>query len=370
MRLLGVGISGIGWCAAEHIKAFGRNPHARIVLLHGRDEDRARKKLAGYGADVSGARFTKRYEDLLESDEVDIVSITTPNHLHADQAVAAARAGKHLVVEKPTALNVRDLARIRDAVRRARVRTIVSFELHYNPYLRFVHWLRASGRLGRIRFARVQYLSRVTDWYAGWEWVRKRKTGGSHLLAAGCHAVDALRWCSGREAEEVSAYHTRFTPGYEWPTTIEVNVKLEKGALGHVTSSTDFMLPYTFGVELMGDRATVRDTLICGKDEPVDLEELRAANPFPEVKLSEGRYGSESPAIRIEARMPDSADVSHHPFQGEMDELVDAVRQGRETHLSVFDAQKTMELCLAADLSAARGGRPVRLPLIRKARAK
>ena len=102
----------------------------------------------------------------------------------------------------------------------------------------------------------------------------------------------------------------------------------------------------------------------------MDLEELRAANPFPEVKLSEGRYGSESPAIRIEARMPDSADVSHHPFQGEMDELVDAVRQGRETHLSVFDAQKTMELCLAADLSAARGGRPVRLPLIRKARAK
>ncbi|HVD78114.1 MAG TPA: Gfo/Idh/MocA family oxidoreductase, partial [Vicinamibacteria bacterium] len=187
MKLLGVGISGIGWCAAEHIKAFGRNPHARIVLLHGRDEERARKKLAGYGADVSGARFTKRYEDLLESDDVDIVSITTPNHLHADQAVAAARAGKHLVIEKPTALNVRDLARIRDAVRRARVRTIVSFELHYNPYLRFVHWLRASGRLGRIRFARVQYLSRVTDWYAGWEWVRKRKTGGSHLLAAGCH---------------------------------------------------------------------------------------------------------------------------------------------------------------------------------------
>ena len=369
-RILGVGISGIGWCAAEHIKAFRRNPHARIVLLHGRDEERARKKLAGYGADVSDARFTKRYEDLLDSDEIDIVSITTPNHLHAEQAVAAARAGKHLVVEKPTGLNVRELVRIRDAVRRARVRTIVSFELHYNPYLRFVHWLRASGRLGRIRFARVQYLSRVTDWYAGWNWVRKRKTGGSHLLAAGCHAVDALRWCSGLEAEEVSAYHARFTQGYEWPTTIEVNVKLERGALGHVTSSTDFMLPYTFGVELMGDRATVRDDLVCGKDEPVDLEELRAASPFPDVKLSEGRYGSESPAIRIEARMPDSADVSHHPFQGEMDELVDAVRKGRETHLSVFDAQKTMELCLAADLSAAKGGRPVRLPLIRKGRAR
>jgi predicted dehydrogenase len=63
--------------------------------------------------------------------------------------------------------------------------------------------------------------------------------------------------------------------------------------------------------------------------------------------------------------MPDSVDVSHHPFQGEIDELVDAVRKGRETHLSIFDAQKTMEICLAADLSAERGGKTVQLPLIR-----
>jgi predicted dehydrogenase len=362
---LGVGISGIGWCASEHIKAFVKNPHTTVRLLHGRDEGRARANLARYGVDVPGARFTRRYLDLLESDEVDIVSITTPNHLHAAQAVAAARAGKHFVLEKPTGLDTRELSAIRDSVRKAGVRTIVSFELHYNPYLRFVHWLRASGRLGRIRFARLQYLSRVTDSYAGWKWVRTRKSGRSHLLAAGCHAVDALRWCSGLEAVEVSAFHTRFTRGYQWPTTIVANLELEGGALGHVTSSTDFMLPYTFGVELMGDKATLRDTLIAWKDEPVDLEGLRAANPFPDVKLHEGRYGSESPAIRIECDMPDSVDVSHHPFQGEIDELVDAVRAGRETHLSVFDAQKTMEVCLAADLSAERGGKPVRLPLIR-----
>jgi predicted dehydrogenase len=365
-RTLGVGISGIGWCASEHIKAFLKNPHTEVRLLHGRDESRAREKLSRYGVSVPAARFTRRYEDLLESDDVDIVSITTPNHLHADQAVAAARAGKHFVLEKPTALDTRDLARIRDAVRKAKVRTIVSFELHYNPYLRFVHWMRESGRLGRIRFARVQYLSRVTDWYAGWDWVRKESTGGSHLLAAGCHAVDALRWCSGLEPVEVSAFHTRFTEGYEWPTTIAANMKLQKGAIGHVTSSTDFMLPYTFGVELMGDKATVRDTLVTWhKDQPLDVEELRRANPFPEVKLMEGWYGSGSPALRIDCLMPDSADVSHHPFQGEIDELVEAVRTRRETHLNVFDAQKTMEVCLAADLSAQKGGRPVRLPLLK-----
>lgn len=363
---LGVGISGIGWCASQHIKAFQKNPHTRILYLHGRDEARARATLAKNGVEVHGARFTRRYLDLLESDEVDIASITTPNDMHAAQAVAAARAGKHIVLEKPTGLDARELRSIRDAVKKARVRTIVSFELRYNPYLRFVRWLRESGRLGRIRFARVQYLSRVTDWYAGWNWVRTKKQGRSHLLAAGCHAVDGLRWLSGLEPLEVSAYHTRFTKGYEWPTSIVANMKLQNGALGHVTSSTDFMMPYSFGVELMGDKATLRDVFILWQDEKLDLQELRRANPFPDVKLEEARYGSASPAVRIVCDiMPDSVDVAHHPFQAEMDELVDAVRLRRETSINVFDAQKTIEACLAADLSAAKGGKPVRLPLIR-----
>jgi predicted dehydrogenase len=294
------------------------------------------------------------------------VSIATPNDMHARQAVAAAKAGKHLVLEKPTGLNTKELVQIRDAVKKSKVRSIVSFELRYNPYLRFVHWLRRSGRLGRIRFARVQYLSHVTDWYAGWNWVRKKKSGGSHLLAAGCHAMDGLRFLSGLEPIEVSAYHTRFTKGYEWPTSIDVNIKLEKGALGHVTSSTDFMMPYTFGVELMGDRATVRDTLMLWQEEKLDLAELRAANPYPDVKLEEARYGSASPAVRIVSGiMPDSVDVEHHPFDAEMNELIDAVLGRRETSISVFDAQKTMEACLAADLSAEKGGKPVKLPLIR-----
>ena len=61
-------------------------------------------------------------------------------------------------------------------------------------------------------------------------------------------------------------------------------------------------------------------------------------------------------------RLPDSADVTHHPFQGEIDEFVEAILADRETHLNVFDAQKTMAICLAADESARQGGRPVGLP--------
>ena len=361
---LGVGVSGIGWCAAQHIGAFQKNPHVAVTWLHGRDVERSRQTLANAGLSLPEARLTTRFEDLLEAPDVDIISITTPNHFHADQAVAAARAGKHIVLEKPTGLDEAELIRIRDAVRAAGVRTIVSFELRYNPFLRFAHWMRQSGRLGEIRFARTQYLSHVTDWYPGWSWVKTKESGRSHLLAAGCHAVDALRWCSGREVVEVSAFHTHFTEGYEWPTSIVVNARLDGGALGHVTSSTDFKLPYTFEVELMGDRATLRQDLIQTLDGALDIDELRKANPIPDVSLETAVDGLGRPAVRIVCAMPGSADVSHHPFQAEIDDLVDGVIQGRDTMLNVFDAQKTMEICLAADKSAAAGGQPVSLPLI------
>src|SRR5438128_4306113 len=360
---LGVGACGVGWCASQHIAAFKRNPNVAVTWLCGRDADRTRANLAKYGLAVPGARITTSYDELLASPDVDIVAIATPNHLHADQAVGAAEAGKHMLLEKPTGLDAAELVRIRDAVRRAGVRTIVSFELRYNPFLRFARWLQSAGWLGEIRFARTQYLSRVTDWYSGWAWVRTKESGRSHLLAAGCHAVDALRWCSGLEPTSVSAFHARFTDGYEWPTSIVVNMTLEGSALGHVTSSTDFMLPYMFVVELMGERATLRQDLLQWLDTPIDLERLAAANPFPDVRLAATTDSAGRPAIRIVCTMPDSADVTHHPFQAEIDELVACVLEDRETSINVFDAQRTMEVCLAADRSAELGGKPVSLPL-------
>lgn len=361
---LGVAICGAGWCAMQHLAAFQRNPHTEITWICGRDLERTRAAAAQAGLALDRVRITTDYDRVLAAGDVDIISIATPNHLHADQAVAAAQAGKHFVLEKPTGLDVPELIRIRNAVRHAGVRTIVSFELRYNPFLKFARWLRTEGWLGQIRFARTQYLSRVTDWYSGWNWVRTRASGRSHLLAAGCHAVDALRWCSGLEPLGVSALHTRFTQGYEWPTSIIANMTLEGSALGHVTSSTDFMLPYTFVVELMGDRATLRQDLLQWLDAPVDLEALVAANPFPDVRLRGVADPAGRPAIRIGCAMPESGDVSHHPFQPEMDELVACILEGRETSTSVFEAQKTMEVCLAADRSAELRGQPVTLPLI------
>jgi predicted dehydrogenase len=198
--------------------------------------------------------------------------------------------------------------------------------------------------------------------------VRTRKSGRSHLLAAGCHAVDALRWCTGLEASSVSAYATTRTRGYQWPTSIIVNLEMAgtgvragKPVLAQLVSSTDMQLPYTFGVEMMGERASLRDDLILWSDTPVDLEELRQACPFDDVSFEAVTLPTGAAAIRVKTLMPGSADVSHHPFQGEIDELVQCILEDRESHLNVHDAEITMRLCLEADRSAEAQGKVIRL---------
>ena len=163
---LGVGVTGIGWCAAQHIAAFQKNPHVRVTWLHGRDRARAQATLDEHRFPLPDARLDDPVRGSARGRR-------RRYHLHRDAEPpprraggSAARAGKHIVLEKPTGLDQAELIRIRDAVRASGVRTIVSFELRFNPYLKFVHWFRDRRVCsGELRFARTQYLSRVTDWY-------------------------------------------------------------------------------------------------------------------------------------------------------------------------------------------------------------
>ena len=207
MENLASAFAGVGWCASQHIAAFQHNPHtAGHLAVRARRGAHARESRRSTASRCPSARITTRYDDLLAAPDVDII-------VDHDAESSARRAGGRRRRRRAStscsrsrpASTSAELVRIRDAVRHAGVRTIVSFELRYNPYLKFARWLRDVGWLGEIRFARTQYLSHVTDWYSGWDWVRTRESGRSHLLAAGCHAVDALRWCSGREPVEVSA---------------------------------------------------------------------------------------------------------------------------------------------------------------------
>src|SRR5437867_12146572 len=128
-RVLGVAIQGAGNVATEHIRAYQRNPRTEVVAIGSRREEGARAKAAQMGLEC--AIYTD-YEALLAHPGVDIVSICTPHDRHAIETIGAARAGKHLLIEKPVAVQPPELRAMPDAVRAAGLKGVVSFVLRWN----------------------------------------------------------------------------------------------------------------------------------------------------------------------------------------------------------------------------------------------
>lgn len=341
MRKLGVAIQGAGWVAGEHIKAFTRNPHTEVVAICSRTQEGAQRKLEETG--ISCAVYDS-FDQVLSDDAVDIISICTPNDLHADEGIQAARAGKHLLMEKPMALTLEDARRLRDAVTEAGVKAVVSFVLRWNPLFETIQALIADDAVGRVFYAEVDYYHGIGPWYKQFTWNIRKAIGGSSLLSAGIHAVDGLRWFVQDEVVEVSALSTRGDgpsfDQYEYDPTEVLIARFAGGAVGKVTSSIESKMPYVFNIQLLGTKGSIRNNQVYARD----------------------KYPGQTGFATIPTILPDSGDVTHHPFQGEIDHLVDCVLSGRESHASVADAYKTHEICFAADRSA-QEGRPVRLPL-------
>jgi UDP-N-acetyl-2-amino-2-deoxyglucuronate dehydrogenase len=278
---------------------------------------------------------------VLADPRVDIVNLSGPNHVHASQGVAAANAGKHILIEKPMALTVEENNALRDAVAKAGVRSVVSFPLRWNPLFENLQSLMAAKTIGELFYAEVDYWHGIGPSYGGWQWAHARATGGSTMLLAGCHAVDALRWFVGDDVAEVSAISNNKKGLFEYDANVVALVKFRNGVIGKTSALFDCEMPYSFNIDLVGTDGTLRDNRIWSK------------------KLLPGQTGwATLPTV-----LPDSADVHHHPFDAEINNFVDAIRQGRESLCSVADAYKTHEACLAIDRSLAEGGRPVTLPL-------
>ncbi len=162
------------------------------------------------------------------------------------------------------------------------------------------------------------------------------------MLTGGCHAVDALRWFMGENAVEVCAYANYGATNrlnYEYETNSVAILKFAGGQIGKVGCSLECVNPYMFPITLMGDRGTIRNN-----------------------QVFTDRWPGQTNWATIPTILPDTAEVTHHPFIGQMNHFVDCILAGRESHCSVADAVNTHEICIATDISA-REGRPVRLPL-------
>ena len=338
MKQYGVLIVGAGWVSEAHIRAFQKDRRARIVAVMSRREESVRQRIKSCGLDEDCAVYTD-YAQALADPRVDIAVICTPNHLHCEQTIAAAEAGKHVLIEKPAALTWEDSLRMNEAIKKAGVRSLVGYVLHFNPLFETAKNLQEEF-LGEIQYAETDYFHRVEDDIPCYDWNRTTAVGGSSLLAGGCHAVDAMRWFMGEEVETVYAQSARIREDFEFPGTTIVLLRFKSGKIAKVGSSYDFISPYVFNVKLCGTKGTLWN------------EKLWS----PEKICRQLDY------VTLPVTLPNSADVSHHPFPQQASHLLDCIEQGIETNCPMSDALKTQEIIAAADLSA-KIGKPIRLPL-------
>jgi len=334
MEKLGVGIIGCGAVAEEYVKAFKADDRSEVRALVSRNRANAERYRDRYGLQCA---IETDAAAMLRRKDVHAVVVCTPHDTHTTYVVAAAEAGKHVVIEKPVALTAEDVQKQRQAVRKSKVKTIVSFVLHWNPLLMTIDRLIEQGTLGNIFMVEVDYMHRI--WMTPEQkWLGSREHSGTAILTGGCHAVDAMRWFARDEAEEVCAYQVQTENPIQYPGTISVNVKFPDGKVGRTTTTFDVRMPYRFNIGVYGTEGSVRN------------DDVFAPKMFP----------GQDNFLKVPCILPESADVSHHPFQAEAAHFLDCILGDTRPFPDLDDAAKTQAICFAADLSA-ESGKPVKL---------
>ena len=330
-----VGIIGYGWVATAHIAAINATPHARVTAVCSSRPLDAAQVSAQHGGPI---KCFASVDEMLKDPDIHVISICSYPQDHAKHAIAAAKAGKHLIIEKPLALNWEDCLAIQQAVQDADVKTCVCFECRFSSQFLTIKSVIDRGLLGKIHYGEVDYYHGIGPWYGQFRWNTRKDAGGSSLLSAGCHALDALLLCMGSEVETVSSYSThsanRDFAKYEYPTASVTILKFKDGRVGKVASVIDCLQPYYFHVHLVGSEGSLLD------------------NKFHSTQLGGLNKGKWS---ELSMKMLDSGDVSDHPYQTQFEAFFTALNAGQDMPLtSLAQALRTHEVIFAADHSADR----------------
>jgi predicted dehydrogenase len=215
---LGVGMIGYAFMGAAHSQAWRSAPRffdlpvrLRMAVLAGRNEARAKGAADKYGWDDVETDWTR----LVDRDDVDIVDICTPGDTHAEMAIAALEAGKHVLCEKPLANSAAEAEAMAAAARRAAsrgVRAMCGFTYRRVPAVRLMADLVAGGAIGTLRHVRATYLQ---DWLidpaAPMSWRLERHRAGSGALGdIGAHAIDLAQYVTRDPITGVAALSSTF----------------------------------------------------------------------------------------------------------------------------------------------------------------
>lgn len=337
-----VGILGGGNISETHARAACELEGVRIVAVHGRNREKSERLARAYG----GAAY-EELDSFLAHTPMEVVLVGSPSGLHAEQGIAAARRGLHVLVEKPLDVTTERADALTEECERAGVKLGVFFQDRVAPDVRRLKEFVGSGGLGRplLVSARVRWY-RPPEYYAGSRW---RGTwaldGGGALMNQGVHTLDLLLWILGGVK---SVYAKAFTALHdiEVEDTVAATLEFESGAVGTLEAATCAYPGYPRRVELTGTEGTV--VLEGSSLVAADLRTPRAGLVVT-ARESGGNAAASSPVV---------SDVSGH--REILSDFLRAIEAGGVPVCDGREGRRSVELARAV-YESSRTGRAVRL---------
>ena len=344
MKEIRVGVIGLGF-GIQHIRQFQGCEDVQVLGICGSTSEEVNEVAKKYPV----PRLFTDYSEMLRLDELDAVSIATPVHLHHRMALDALRAGKHVLCEKPLAMNVQQAKQMYEKARETGLTNMTNLSIRFSPKLFHLKELVDSGYLGSLYHIEAKWMEGYAD-VLPLTWRHKKAEGGFGALGdLGVHMIDIVRWIAG-DFRRVSAHSARFVKekrdtksGKAVPTELDdscmflAELEHDVQALFHV-SRCAYLNNY-ISLEIFGEKGTLLFRMLeLSGDVPV---------PLRKAVLTGGRKGDEK--IR-EISTPEHLQKVPSSFKS----FIDAVRNHRPVSPSFFDGLKAQEVIEAVSLSAAQ----------------
>jgi len=349
MDRIGFGIVGCGMIAGFHARAIADVPGA---FLAGATSSR-RESAEAFVAERGGRAYDS-LEAMLADDAVQVVCVCTPSGSHLDPAVAAARAGRHVVVEKPLEITLARCDAIIDACEAAGVTLTTIFPSRFHEAALAMRRAVEAGRFGRltlgggyVKWYRTQAYYDGGAWRGTWE-----LDGGGALMNQAIHTVDLLSWLMGPVAEITAQAATLAHERIAVEDAAVATLRFASGALGILEATTAAYPGMLKRVELSGSDGTA-----------VLEEENIKAWTFREARPEDADL-----VARLAAKTAtgggagDPKAIGHHGHAAQLADTVAAIREGRKPRIDGSEGRRAVEIILAI-YQAAETGRAVELPL-------
>jgi len=336
-RKLGYAIVGLGsYGLGVIIPQLANCTHSRLAAVVSGDPVKAARTARRHGLSDHAIYSYADFDRLRDNPDVDIVYVCLPNSMHAEYTIRAARAGKHVMCEKPMATSVAECEAMIAACKQANRKLMIGYRCHFEPFNREAMRRARAGEAGKIRYVRSEhgFIQRSPD-----AWRLKRSlAGGGSLMDMGIYSLQAARYMTGEEPVAVTAREStdrrdpRFT---EVEDMIDWTLEFPSGAIAGCQSMYSANQNH---ILLMGDRGRI---------------ELEPATRYDGIRMWVGEDGREHPVTPAPA-------PARNQFVGQLDHLAQCVVSGREPIVSGEEGLRDMRI-VEAIYRSAREGRTIRL---------